>query len=92
MTVRSGLIAALLGVAGCQGGTAIDSAKPDEDTCGAAALQRYIGQPATVDDFAMAGRPVRVIPDMGAVTTDYVPNRLNVELDKTGLIKRIYCG
>ena len=34
----------------------------------------------------------RVIPPDTAVTMDYNPTRLNIEIDKTGEIFRINCG
>lgn len=67
------------------------------DTCGAAkALARLNSLPskdtltAIRDDVGHTR--VRVIQPGTAVTMDYVPNRLNVEIGTDGRIKSIRCG
>ena len=39
-----------------------------------------------------ADRDIRVITPGMAVTLDYNPERLNIEIDQTGVIRRVYCG
>lgn len=63
-----------------------------QEACGAAELQHLVGEPAAEHEFGSAGQKVRIIPLGLSVTMDYVPERLNVETDEDGIIKRIYCG
>ena len=65
---------------------------PADDTCGAAGLASYIGQPASALDTARFANPVRVIRPGDMVTMDFNPQRLNFELDDQGEIARIRCG
>ncbi|WP_397544685.1 I78 family peptidase inhibitor [Roseovarius salis] len=65
---------------------------PERDACGASELQHLVGQPAAEHAFGTGSQQVRVIPPGLSVTMDYVPDRLNVETDENGIIKRIYCG
>ena len=60
-------------------------------SCGANKVQDLLGQPisglrARFPDSA------RIIPPGAAITEDYNPDRLNVDLDGVGSIKRIWCG
>ncbi|MFX0544929.1 I78 family peptidase inhibitor [Roseovarius sp. S1116L3] len=62
------------------------------DSCGASAYSDRIGKDHKAYDFSAAGRPVRIVgPDM-AMTMDYNPERLNVDIDGRGRITRIWCG
>ena len=65
---------------------------PPEDSCGAPDLQFLRGQPETVLQTMKFGVPVRIIRPGMAVTMDYNPTRLNIEIDETGEIFRISCG
>ena len=65
---------------------------PPEDGCGAPDLQFLRGQPETVLQTMKVGVPVRIIRPGMAVTMDYNPTRLNIEIDETGEIFRISCG
>lgn len=72
-------------------GTAPIDARPAEDQCGAARMQYLIGQrvPASL---ATSG-PVRIFASDDAVTMDYNPERLNIELDPASrLIVSVRCG
>ena len=62
------------------------------DACGAAALQDLVGTPAADHRFGSPPQVVRIIPPGLSVTMDFIPGRLNVEIDEAGLITRIYCG
>lgn len=71
---------------------------PDaDDECGAGKLADLIGKSATsavrarIAATAGAGR-VRIYTTGDALTMDYSPQRLNVELDKAGRIARMSCG
>jgi hypothetical protein len=65
---------------------------PGDDACGASALQDLVGQPARVLDGMRFADPVRVIRPGMAVTMDYSPNRLNIEIDAAEVIARVVCG
>lgn len=79
---------ALIASAACQP-VADRPAQPDD--CNSAAYQSLVGTAVEAADFS--GHPlVRIIPPNSAVTMDYRAERLNVEIDETGLIQRLYCG
>lgn len=65
------------------------------DECGAANAQGFVGQQGSEDlqseIEALAVGRFRWIPHGSAVTMDYRPTRLNVELDEDGAIARIAC-
>lgn len=65
---------------------------PGDDACGAPALQYLVGQPAGVLDSMRFAGPTRVIRPGMAVTMDYSPNRLNIEIDAAEVIARVVCG
>lgn len=65
---------------------------PPDDACGAAALQGLIGQPASVLAAMTFGPATRVLRPGMAVTMDYSPERLNIELDAAETIIRVSCG
>lgn len=65
--------------------------------CDAAAAQALVGREATGELGAEALRlsgagPLRWIPPNSAVTMDYRPDRLNIELDAANMVMRIRCG
>ena len=62
------------------------------NSCGAEALQNLVGQPKTALDDAALPAVVRVIHPGDAVTLDFNPARLNVELDADGVIAKLSCG
>jgi len=62
------------------------------NSCGAEALQALVGQSETVLEGADLPALVRVIRPGDAVTLDFNPVRLNVELDGDGTITKLYCG
>ncbi|WP_435256640.1 I78 family peptidase inhibitor [Thioclava sp. FR2] len=64
---------------------------PGADACGASELQYLLGQKAAV--LAALSLPVgtRIIPPGTAVTMDYRPDRLNIELDDNDRITRVHC-
>ncbi|MCX7864820.1 MAG: I78 family peptidase inhibitor, partial [Novosphingobium sp.] len=69
----------------------------NEADCGAARLAGHVGRQASEHVLAAlgqwrAGKPMRVIRPGMAVTQDYRPERLNVMLDKDGIIERFTCG
>lgn len=60
--------------------------------CGAADLESLVGQPETVLATMRFGTVVRVIHPGEAVTEDYSPARLNIEIDGAGRIAGLSCG
>lgn len=65
---------------------------PPENACGAAELSGLAGQNRKVLEAMKFKGPVRVIEPGMAVTMDYHPQRLNIELDGKGTITRLSCG
>lgn len=65
---------------------------PGGDACGASGYRAWIGQDASVVEGAGLAGPVRVYHQGDALTMDFSPTRLNVELDADGRIIRIHCG
>jgi hypothetical protein len=65
---------------------------PDLSTCGADALQGLVGQPASVLQTMRFGQETRIIRPGMAVTMDYRPDRLNIEIDASERIARVHCS
>ena len=61
-------------------------------SCGAEGMQRLVGQPEEVLAKMRLKPPVRILKPGMAVTQDHRPDRLNIVLDETGTIIRLYCG
>lgn len=96
-TKRAGLALALfLTVPACvpAGPIPVDPMPPEPgpDACGASGLQGLVGQPESVLQTMRFSQPLRIIRPGMAVTMDYAPNRLNIELDEFGTISRLRCG
>jgi hypothetical protein len=67
-----------------------------EPSCGADQLASYVGQPASDDVIAKitawrGDKPMRVIRPGTAVTMDYRPDRLNVQVGEDGKITGFTC-
>lgn len=67
------------------------------DTCGAAKAQSRVNAQPSKDILSairadVGHNRIRVIEPGAAVTMDYVPSRLNVEIGADGRIKSIRCG
>lgn len=60
--------------------------------CGAGGLQHLVGQPESVLATMRFGTVVRVIHPGDAVTEDYSPSRLDIEIDRAGRIATLTCG
>lgn len=69
-----------------------DNGRPVDDTCGAGARLYLVGQRASEVDMDTLARNVRVIRPGDAVTEDYRPDRLNLDLDANDVILRPWCG
>lgn len=84
--VKSVLVPTLaLGLAACVAGSG-------EDACGAAGMQDLVGQDKAL--LAAKSFPIgtRVIEPGTAVTEDYRPTRLNIDIDASGTITGVWCG
>ncbi|WP_103334266.1 I78 family peptidase inhibitor [Pseudotabrizicola formosa] len=82
----AGCVVAVL--AACQ---PVVSQGPDLSTCGADALQTLVGQPASVLQTMRFAHETRIIRPDTAVTMDYRADRLNIDIDRTERISRVYC-
>jgi hypothetical protein len=83
----------LLGLSAC----ASEPPRMPEPRCRAAGAESELGK--TVDDkvaddarYAAGAMRTRVIRPGQAVTMDADPQRLNIEVDETGRIRRLRCG
>lgn len=64
----------------------------DGERCGAGELQGLVGQPQAVLQTMRFSQLVRVIGYGMAVTMDFSPDRLNIEMGPDGRIARVWCG
>lgn len=72
--------------------TACAQPEPPAADCGAAALQSLLGQPASVLQTMRFGTATRIIRPGTAVTMDFSPSRLNIQIDEAETITRVTCG
>jgi hypothetical protein len=88
----------LVALSGCSMLGRGDSAPPPPlapeapDMCGASARDYLLGQPIREIHLGSLGEHVRVIRPGDAVTMDYRPDRLNIELSEEDVILRVRCG
>lgn len=54
----------------------------------------WIGQPgeAVEKDLNAMGASYRLLPPGSAMTMDYQPDRINVEMNENGVVTRVFCG
>lgn len=69
----------------------------DAGACSPGSAQRFVGQPASAANVeaaraAAAAGTVRVISPGQAVTMDYRPDRLNIDVDAQRVIIKLRCG
>lgn len=87
MTVS--LIASVLLMAACVMPVEI----PLTDTnCTAEDYQSLIGEPFSAVDSLITAENVRILRPGQMATMDYLPDRLNIELDHNDRTSRVYCG
>ena len=65
--------------------------QPDTDKCKASTLQGLVGQPKSVLQTMLLPAGTRVIGPGDAVTMDFRPDRMNVEVGADGRIAKIGC-
>ena len=73
-------------LAACEGGVGAT-----EDGCGASGYQTLVGSPLAAVTLS-ADLGARIIQPGTAVTTDFNPERMNIEVDAGGRIVRVFCG
>jgi len=61
-------------------------------SCGAARLGGFVGQPVSALDPQYQPLVTRIIRPGDAVTEDFSPARLNVEVNGRDVITRVWCG
>lgn len=69
-----------------------DIAAPDSSPCGATQMGYLVGQQVEEVDLASLSGNIRLIYPDTAVTEDYRPARLNLDLAESGVILRPWCG
>ncbi len=96
MTSIAVLTSSLAALGACMTPPPIDSGS-DPVACGADKVQNYVGRTATpdvraeVERVSGAARFRWLTPEM-MMTTDYVPDRLNIHLGTTNKIGSLRCG
>jgi len=96
------LTASLMALSACStsGSDKVAEATPPppsmEPNCGADQYSAYVGQPASDEVIAAIAKsrgdkPMRVIKPGMAVTMDYMPERLNVQVGEDGKITGFNC-
>lgn len=83
---------ALLGCAPPDLRAVSDGPAPVPDTCGAAGLASYLGQPVSALPAKGLWGSVRIIRPGMMVTMDYSAQRLNAHVDGSGIILALTCG
>ena len=61
-------------------------------SCDAGAHADLLGKTGAEIETMKFDVPVRVIPENGVVTMDFIPDRVNFELDADGTVSEISCG
>lgn len=73
-------------------GCVAHSAQEPPGNCEASDLMYLVGQNAEVLTYLDLPQTRRVLQPGMAYTQDYRPDRLNISIDETGLIGRIWCS
>jgi hypothetical protein len=90
--MRQGVVfmVAAMALAACK---TVETPPPDRaETCGAEALQHLVGQPQAALEDETITAPTRILPPGAMRTMDHRPERLNVDIDDSGTILRLWCG
>lgn len=83
------ILAGIVALCACQ---PVPPGAPGPESCGADALQGLVGQSAEVLATMKFANPTRILRPGMAVTMDYSPTRLNIEVDTAERIVRVQCG
>lgn len=65
--------------------------EPPRDACGAPRYEVLIGQPATVLTDMTFPAGTRIIQPGSAVTMDFRPDRLNIEIGQNQRVEKVAC-
>lgn len=60
------------------------------DTCNAASYAELLNQPR--EAASVVPEPKRVVAPTDIVTSDYIPNRVNIGVNEAGIITELGCG
>lgn len=63
-----------------------------EKNCAAEDYQHLLGEPGSAVGAISTAETVRIRRSGQMATMDYVPDRLNIELDQNDRISSVYCG
>ena len=85
-------VMAPLVLAACDATRASDAPPPPEDTCSAELIAPLIGQPQTALSAIILPIGTRIFRTGDALTMDFSPTRLNIEIDAGGTILAATCG
>lgn len=78
-------------LAACVPPPPVETPPVDDDLCKAQPLQGLVGQPQSVLATMLLPAGSRVIGPNDAVTMDFRPDRLNVEIGADGRISKVGC-
>jgi Peptidase inhibitor I78 family len=94
--MRKAVLFLTLGLAACQtpAPPSPDRLPPEPapNECGAGGMQDLMGKHRSVFAAMTLPRGTRIIEPGMAITEDYGPTRLNIDLAKDGRITRVWCG
>ena len=91
------LALSLLPLAGCMIAESKTVDEMGSGTCRSGSLAQFTGQPASQELgarmlAASGAKIIRWVPKGGAVTMDFSPNRLTVQLDGSNRVEHASCG
>lgn len=89
--MRALAILPLLLLAACVQPEPLPPPEPGTDDCKASTLSGLVGQPSTVLRTMLLPAGTRVINPGDAVTMDFRPDRMNIEIGTDGRIAKIGC-
>lgn len=85
------LIMAIMFLVGCTSQMP-PAPNPAPSACAAPELQGLVGQPAAALQTMRFGSTVRILRPGTAITMDYLEGRLNIDIGRDEVIRRVYCG
>lgn len=89
--IRSLCAAMIVGLGAPGALLAVASGAAENTTCLTEEQKTLVGQELDAVQDSLP-ETARIIPPDSAVTQDYRPERINVDLDEDGLILRVWCG
>ena len=99
MKIAASMLLAVLATACASTPSSDAPANPDaalpasvNDTCGASMYSELIGKPVDGPGVPGESRLNRHIKPGSQVTADYISQRMNIESDAQGVIRKINCG